>query len=297
MESLGLRRLLKISRPRFWIYLLGPFLLGYAIHVPANDLLLVLAFTWPAFLIFGYHFTFASNLLLYGINDIFDYETDKLNPKKQKYEALVTPEERPSLLYWILIAHAPIIALIWMWWSAAPGIEAPLLTFCILSLLFIVLSIGYSAPPIRAKARPFWDSLFNILYVLPGLMSYLLVADISTVQWPLVLAACLWCMAMHAYSAVPDIDSDTRAGLRTIATTLGKTRTLWFCIMCYAGAALLSVSALDWLAYLLGGIYLVLMGLSINAKNQTTLFRYYKLFPWINTAAGAALFFFILLVK
>jgi 4-hydroxybenzoate polyprenyltransferase len=300
MESLGLRRLIKISRPRFWIYLLGPFMLGWAIHIPAQDFWLVLSLTWPALSVFGYHFTFASNLLLYGVNDMFDYETDRLNPKKQNYEGLVLPEERPRLVYLILVAHAPIISYLWFWWKSAellPSLFNSFVTFAILSLLFILLAIGYSAPPIRAKARPFWDSLFNVLYVVPGLIGYLLAADIATLQWPLVLAACLWCIAMHAYSAVPDIESDTQAGLSTIATALGKTRTLWFCLVCYAAAALLSVSALKWLAYLLGATYLVLMGLSLKTKNNPDLFRYYKLFPFINTLAGAALFFFILLAK
>jgi 4-hydroxybenzoate polyprenyltransferase len=28
------------------------------------------------------YFTYPANLLVYGVNDIFDYETDKLNAKK-----------------------------------------------------------------------------------------------------------------------------------------------------------------------------------------------------------------------
>lgn len=299
MATLSLRRLIKISRPRFWIYLLGPFLIGLAASMDRHDLFFTLALAWPVLLIFVFHFTFSSNLLLYGINDIFDYETDRLNPKKQTYEALVLPDERSKLVYWIAIAHAPIIAYLWLWWPLVWQMQTvpAFASFCILSLIFLLLAIGYSAPPIRAKARPFLDSLFNVLYIIPGLIGYLLSAPLSTLSWPLVAAASLWCLAMHAYSAIPDIDADKKAGIQTIATKLGSIRTLWFCVFCYAGAALISAPALHWLAYTLGALYLCLMGLSFNARTNDELFRYYKLFPWLNAGAGAALFFFTMLMK
>jgi 4-hydroxybenzoate polyprenyltransferase len=33
-------------------------------------------------LLFGLYFLIPANIRIYGINDIYDYETDKLNPKK-----------------------------------------------------------------------------------------------------------------------------------------------------------------------------------------------------------------------
>ena len=88
-------------------------------------------------------------------------------------------------------------------------------------LLFLVTGIGYSVPPLRAKARPVVDAAFNILYVAPGLAAY---ATVSGEQPPLpvLAAALLWCMAMHAYSAVPDIAADRAADLSTVATHFGR---------------------------------------------------------------------------
>ena len=43
---------------------------------------------------------------------------------------------------------------------------------------------------------------------------------------------------MHAYSAIPDIKADTKAGLDTIATLLGRGWTHAFCIACFAVAAI-----------------------------------------------------------
>ena len=85
---MSITKLLRISRPRFWIYLLGPYLIGSILAFEPMQII----WQWQFWLGFVY-FTLPANLLIYGVNDIFDYETDKLNPKKQNYEALVTPSE------------------------------------------------------------------------------------------------------------------------------------------------------------------------------------------------------------
>jgi len=51
-------------------------------------------------------------------------------------------------------------------------------------------------------------------------------------------------MAMHAYSAIPDIQADTEAEIKTVATLYGKTGTLIFCIVCYLLAIILSFPSL-----------------------------------------------------
>ena len=45
------------------------------------------------------------NLLIYGVNDIYDYETDKLNEKKNTYETLVTPGLRSKLWLAIFVSN------------------------------------------------------------------------------------------------------------------------------------------------------------------------------------------------
>ena len=131
------RFLLKVSRPRFWIYIFGPYLIGLVAAVKYKQELL----DWRV-LVFGLFCTLPANLLIYGINDIFDYETDKLNPKKEGYEALVTPERRGCVITAILITNIPFVAV-----AATLGVQ-PTIAFA--SILFY--SIFYSGPPIRAKA-------------------------------------------------------------------------------------------------------------------------------------------------
>ncbi len=280
------KTLLRLARPRFWIYLLGPFLVGLAangLFGTSQDIKAILLV-----LISALYFTLPANLLIYGINDIFDYQSDILNKKKASYETLVKPEDRSSL--WTAIALTNIPFLIPFILVAE---QSPYSIVAIVGFLFF--GIFYSSPPIRAKARPYLDSLFNILYVFPGLYGFLIYNNtVLAIDWRLIIAASLWCIAMHAYSAVPDIQADHGANLRTIATSLGRSKTLWLCLYLYAAAALLSIEKLNWLAYTLGVVYVGLMALSLRTKTDEALFHYYTWFPKINALSGFALFLFII---
>ncbi|MBC7708151.1 UbiA family prenyltransferase, partial [Polaromonas sp.] len=161
-------------------------------------------------------------------------------------------------------------------------------------LIFVITGVGYSLPPVRAKARPVFDSLFNILYVAPAFAVY----SAATGQLPSVLAiaaATLWCMAMHAYSAVPDIKADAASRTATVATLFGRQPTLWLCGLAYTAAAGLSYALIGWPALIGGAVYLALIVLSLRTDTNEQLFRLYTWFPIVNTVLGAGLFFATLL--
>lgn len=269
--------LIKISRPRFWVYITGPFLIGVVAASPVQS--------WPLIILLGVYFTFPANLLIYGINDIFDYETDKHNPKKIAYETLVKPKEQKQLWLWIAITNAPFLLLL------------PLLgnngRWAIAGFLFF--GVFYPMPPIRAKIRPLIDSIFNVLYIFPAIVGYAVVSKTLPSLY-LCLAAAFWCMAMHAYSAVPDIGADRKAKISTIATKLGKAGTLLFCLACYLLAAGLSISALGQFSIAAGVLYGFMMIVTLRAKNAHSVMKLYSLFPYINMGAGMALFLWVLFV-
>lgn len=266
--------LLKISRLRFWIYIFGPFLVGLA--AGARSLTDLIS---PETIIFGFYFLFPANLLIYGVNDIFDFETDRLNPKKKAYEILLPAERHSWLAKWIIVTNVPF--LIYATIVSGPALAA--LT------LFLFFAVFYSSPPIRAKAIPFLDSAFNILYVLPGIFGYALVAG-TWPPWRIILAAAFWTAAMHAFSAVPDIEADEWAGLKTVATQSGRNGTIVFCLACYSFSALLVFKYLGAVAVGLGLVYVLLMAVSLFARNSTTLFRIYASFPLVNAIAGFVIF-------
>ncbi|GAA1426988.1 prenyltransferase [Microlunatus lacustris] len=264
-----MRHLLRVSRPRFWMYLLGPYMVALAatsLRPPTEVWLLGLYLTLPA------------NLLIYGVNDLFDVETDRLNPKKRDYETLLQAGQRRSLVIAILVLNLPFLALVPFLPNAWPWL-----------LLFVVTGIGYSMPPLRAKGRPVVDAAFNILYVAPGLAAYATVSG-SQPPLPVLGAALLWCMAMHAYSAVPDIAADRAADVATVATYFGRVKTLLLCGAAYALAALLALPSVGVFALLGGLVYLVMIALSLRCRGPEQLFALYRRFPLLNTALGGALF-------
>jgi 4-hydroxybenzoate polyprenyltransferase len=270
----SIRFLLKVSRPRFWIYLLGPYVVGLAAGTSQRPDLFDFRY-----LVFGIYFTLPANLLVYGINDICDYETDRRNPKKASYEALVTPERQGAVLAAIMAINLPFLAGL---------IDVPLSAINAL-ITFLFLSIFYSAPPIRAKTKPFLDSAFNVLYIMPGVFGYALISG-SFPPAKVVLAGGLWTAAMHAYSAIPDIRADREAGISTIATFCGANPTILLCAALYGTSALLAAEYLGSVSVPLGVAYLLLMLVSLYSARQQRLFQLYQAFPIINLAAGFIIF-------
>jgi len=247
--------------------------------------------------LFGIFFLFSANLLVYGVNDLFDYETDKNNPKKKSYETLLEPSNRPQFINILLLVTVPFIA----YGGATLAFDN---LYVALSGLcaFLFFGIFYSAPPIRAKTKPFLDAFFNILYIFPGFVSYGILTD-SWPSWPVIVAATAWVMAMHAFSAVPDIESDKKAGINTVATVLGCRNTILFCFVLYFVCSF-TIDRLDngnssfgLVASYLALIYMVLMVVASRIRTEKKLFKIYMIFPYVNIAVGATIFGLILLLN
>jgi 4-hydroxybenzoate polyprenyltransferase len=276
------KRLLRLSRPRFWFYLFGPFLLG----VSGAGILQ----TWSTktlleqivIVLMGGFFLFPANLFVYGVNDVFDYETDRHNPKKRGYEDLLLPTEQLSFVRRLSSILSPLLILLF--------VMSPLTA--VLVALFLFMGYGYSAPPIRAKARPFIDTIFNGLYVVPGLVGFSLVADRLPSLF-VIFAALAWCMAMHAYSAIPDQEADYEAKIETIATVLGTRGTLLWCAVLMTLSTILVTLRFGPIVFILLAPYLLLFVKSISAKKPTDVSRWYRWFPWVNMAVGFVLFLFV----
>jgi 4-hydroxybenzoate polyprenyltransferase len=261
-----LRYLAVCSRPRFWLYLAGPVAVGvtYAAATTAD------LFTPMTIALAGY-FLIPANVLLYGINDVFDADIDELNPKKEDRETRYGGDP-------LIPAAVGASALL----AAVPAALMPPLSWPWLAG-FIVLGVAYSAPPARLKTRPPLDSLSNGLYVLPGVAAY---AAVSGTHPPAlaVVGGWLWAMAMHTFSAIPDIDPDRRAGIETTATRLGEGRTYAYCALCWTTAAV-AFGLLDPRLGALLACYPV--GVVLVARSSVDVARAYWWYPAVNTVVGA----------
>ncbi|MFN8537246.1 MAG: hypothetical protein U0232_07185 [Thermomicrobiales bacterium] len=106
------------------------------------------------------YFTLPYNLALYGINDIRDYPSDKLNPRKNSVEGgLLPPETHRPVLAWIAALNAPILPVLLAHGDRrANGVLA----------FLQATTIAYSAPPLRLKEVPGLDSFISAThYVTP----------------------------------------------------------------------------------------------------------------------------------
>ncbi|GAB7009245.1 prenyltransferase [Halorubrum trueperi] len=269
-RSIGdrLRYLLVLSRPRFWLYLAGPVAVGVAYGIgDASEL-----FT-PVTVALAAYFLVPANVFLYGVNDAFDADVDELNPKKEGREARWRGSRLVALA--VLASAALGIGTI----AIAPRVAWPYLAG------FLLLGAGYSSPPVRFKTTPFLDSISNGLYILPGAAAYAAVAGIHPPLAALA-GAWLWTMGMHTFSAIPDIEPDRAAGIRTTATLLGEDRTYAYCLACWVAAAA-AFAAVDPRLGALLGVYPVFV--AWVATSSVAVDRAYWWFPALNTAVGALL--------
>ncbi|MCQ4333728.1 prenyltransferase [Natronomonas sp. F2-12] len=257
--------LLWLSRPRFWLYLAGPVVVGvtYAAGGPGD------LFRPIAVALFAY-FLFPANVFLYGVNDLFDADVDVENPKKDDREIRYQQDRAVGAV----IALSGLLGGLFLPFLPAAGAVG--------MIGFLALAVEYSAPPLRFKTTPFFDSLSNGLYVLPGVVAYAAVAG-GAPPVAAVAGGWLWAMGMHTFSAIPDIGPDRAAGIETTATRLGKARTYLYCGGCWLAAALVFGTVHPFFAALLG-IYPVFV--AVVAATDLPVGRVYWWFPALNTAVG-----------
>lgn len=270
-------QLLKVSRPRFWMYFIGTYLIGIGAATNFNEALSqnFNIFWWLLF------FTLPANLFVYGVNDVSDEDTDAFNNKKGTYEAKVQSSEKKIILWSGIVSMVVFLPMFFSITSSE----------LIALVIFIIFGFIYSLPPIRLKARPYIDSLSNgVLYTMPGIIGFY-AAGGQEIYWLPYLAGALWASIMHLYSAIPDIEADTKANIKTTATILGAKKSL---ILCFTGYFLIGVMifvAGFKVMSLLAIPYLVLIGLSIKAfKKSSSVFTIYKAYPYVTYIVGALVY-------
>lgn len=274
---------LPVSRPRFWMYVLWPYLIGLGSTGLFSSIDQII--WWWSFvsILFLVYFTFPANLLIYGINDIFDRQTDLLNPKKTWYETQLDPSYYQWLRISIAIVNLPLLLFVIL-----PNWES-----YIALIIFWLASIWYSAPPLRAKAKPVVDTIVSaLIYTMPWLIWYY-VWWWDNVSWMAIGAAIVWSMWMHAYSAIPDIQADTDAGIDTVATLYGRKWTLWFGRICVLLAIMLALPTLWVWSIILWSVYLIMIIRSFTHDIS----KLYRWFPWINTIVWFVLLVYIVIGK
>jgi 4-hydroxybenzoate polyprenyltransferase len=275
--GLGVRELLLASRPVSWINTGLPFLAA-AWEVDRG-------FT-PALVLGTLYFLGPYNLLLYGVNDLFDYASDVRNPRKGSVEGgLVAPAQSRRLWAAVLLTNVPFLVVLGLLGGAAAAAAL---------VLAVLVALAYSVPPLRTKERPLLDSLTSALhFVLPAVCGFLVAGTpVADLPWLLLGGFVAWGMASHAIGAAQDVVYDRAAGIGSIATVLGVRVTGLVALVGYTlavGAALTLGTPYGPVAAAALAPYLLLPVLLLVRPGETRSRRAWRSFMGLNFLAGFVL--------
>lgn len=273
-----------VARPISWPNTAYPFAAAYLVAGGGID---------ATFIIGTLYFLIPYNLMMYGVNDVFDYESDIKNPRKGGVEGMREARSlHPLILRSAFYTNLPFLAYLLF---VGRGVSNAIL----ISVVF--LALAYSLPRLRFKERPGLDSLTSSLhFVGPMLFAF------SLAGWPsnaLVysVAFLCWGMASHAFGAVQDILPDRAGKIHSIATALGARLTIWLASGLYIAAAVL-VAATGWhglIVAVLGVVYAInlIPYLSVTDKTSKSVNQAWRRFLWINYVTGFVITILLILVS
>ncbi len=268
-----IKKLLLVSRPVSWLNTAYPFAIGYLVAGGQFNL------TW---FLGTLYFLIPYNLLMYGINDVFDYESDIRNPRKGGIEGM--REQRafhPTIVRAVLLTNLPFIVyfLLVDSWPAR-------LVFA--ALLFMV--VAYSLAGLRFKEVPVIDSITSSIHFVGPLVYALILVGSAPSAWWYVGAFFLWGMASHAVGAVQDIIPDRKGKLHSIATVFGARWTMRLSFLFYIVATGLVASQGGWaIAVALTGLlyaFNIVPYLNISDADSEKANTAWRRFIWLNFFTG-----------
>jgi 4-hydroxybenzoate polyprenyltransferase len=235
-----LRTLFWTSRPVLYPIIPAIFLLGW--QAGGGD---ILQLGWYNLTLLVF-LTFPLSVLIYGLNDVYDYASDTQNTERSTVGGMVlTPKHHPL----VLRAAGSILVL---------SCGLALLSFSLITLLLMLLIVLacylYSVPPFRIKSRPIVDALFSgFCCVIPiYALGFTRIAPVSAFPREIFLLAVL-AVALHMYLSIRDYTADKLVGDTTTTVLLGKraTAVLVATLTCFSGMAWYVVRPTDYLTLVL----------------------------------------------
>lgn len=268
-------RLLVSSRPVSWINTAYPFGAAWLVTAGTGD---------ATFVVGTLFFLVPYNLTMYGINDVFDYESDRRNPRKGGVHGAVLDRR----LHRVTLVAAAVACLPFVTYLIVVGTPA---SWAVLAGSLVAV-VAYSAPPLRLKEVPFADSVTSsIHFVSPAAYALTLAGAHWDARLVAVLVAFfLWGIASHAFGAVQDVAADRAAGIASIATRCGAAGTVRLAIGCYAAAGI-AAAFTAWPGPLTAPLVLLYIASvwpyrSVPDARAADATAAWRRFLWINQIAG-----------
>lgn len=226
----------KVSRPVLWPFFSLFFLYGVVVSGTAIG---------PVHWLVFFALTFPYSFVLYGLNDLYDRESDAINDRKDGIMGEPMDQESSELVK----KWAPASGLFLL---LAAILSGNLVT--VVGAVFLLLgALMYSVPPFRIKEKPPLDNLANgIFYVLvPFAMGFTFVKPLTSIPSEVFWLGVVF-LGLHTAGALADYEADKRAGHRTVAHLLGRKGSM----ACSLGLILVTLvfSSID---SLLGNLFLL----------------------------------------
>lgn len=259
--------LLQTSRPIGWLVSVGLFRIGMAYgNIP--DRAVTIALTVALSMPFG--------LYLFGINDLADQHSDRLNPRKGTWlhGARLLGARQRQIRTGTIVSACVLLGLALM----LPTLPAAVL------VTIVALGWAYSMRPLRLKEVPLADGLTTAAIMI-GLLGLGYWVDGSWREVPAESYAVVPTLAsLHIFGTVVDEPSDRAAGHRTLAVRIGPRRTLLVAFaMSLLGLATVFVLSYAWPIALYIGWHAAVLGCACIVPRHVT----YQRALWLLGTAGA----------
>lgn len=268
-----IKKIVLVSRPVSWVNTVYPFAAAYLVAGGQNIVFLLMG---------SFYFLIPYNILMYGLNDVFDYESDIKNPRKGGIEGMRESRSlHPSIIFAATITNLPFFL-----YFLFTVNKAAMILLC--GVLFFV--VAYSVAVLRFKERPGIDSATSSMHFVGPMIFGLLSAGWSAPYTPYVAAFFLWGMASHAFGAVQDIIPDRKGDIASIATKLGAKTTVRIALILYIAAiVLLATASPRALPVATAGLLYCLNiapFLGITDENSAETNQGWRRFLWLNYLTG-----------
>jgi len=229
--------LLQASRPGLWLTAIAFYMLPLAQRNVFHSV---------AFWLGALYVSLPMGLLLYGWNDIVDYEADRFNPRKGTFlfGARGTPEQLRGLPLRIALAQAPFVI-------ACSLLGGARMLLCFAGM--IAAAALYNWPRFGFKARPPLEILNQAGYLFVFLLSSW-INHVPLLPWATLVFGALFAMHSHVFGEVMDLEPDRASGRRTTAGVIGRVPAKLLIVgllLCEAGLVVHFFGAKELAAFLL----------------------------------------------
>jgi 4-hydroxybenzoate polyprenyltransferase len=215
----------------------------------------------------------------FSINNYYDINSDKNNPRRRGVNALAVGSisKMHLMILNLFFLFIPIVVCILLE-------NIPIIFFC---LLLLFMGWAYSAPPFRIKSRPIIDVLWHFFgFVILVLWGSSFTNQINYTILLVAISAGIFSCIFQIYNHVLDYDSDRASGTTTFAVWAGQNTTqtvlttvAWIHVIVIVPLILIySVHFISTIVIVLGGVGI---GIYKSKPKRVTPIKKYSLIAFI----------------